>query len=244
MISHCVVRSMNRLITFLFLGLAISLAPKTALADSDPIIKSWKLPQENQRKKLTVEYLKRHTPKHQLRGDPKEDVYMKPRVIVLHWTGGPSLKTAWNTFSSATLRGRKKLKKASALNVGAHFLVDRDGSIFRLVEEQRIMRHCIGLNHVAIGVENVGGGKRWPLTKAQQKANARLVRYLASKYPITHLIGHYEYRNMESHPYFSEADPKYQTIKIDPGTEFMRAVRRQVADLELLSGGSGITPTD
>lgn len=100
------------------------------------------------------------------------------------------------------------------------------------------MRHCIGLNHVAIGIENVGDGERWPLTQAQQNANAFLVRYLAKKYPVTHLIGHHEYRRMESHPYFSEADPKYRTIKIDPGQKFVRAVRHLVSDLALSSGRS------
>ncbi|MEE2903809.1 MAG: peptidoglycan recognition family protein [Myxococcota bacterium] len=203
-----------------------------------PDIHSWALPQEKQRKKLTVEYLKRHTPKHKLTGDITKDAYMTPRVIVLHWTGGDSLKATWNTFSGASLRGRKKLRKASSLNVGAHFLVDRDGSIYQLVDERRIMRHCIGLNHVAIGIENVGDGKRSALTKAQQKANEFLVRSLAKRFPITHLIGHYEYRRMESHPYFSEADPKYRTIKIDPGQEFLHAVRQQVSDLSLLDADS------
>jgi len=203
-----------------------------------PEIHLWTLPHEKQRQKLTVEYLKRHTPKHKLRGDITRDAYMTPRVIVLHWTGGNSLRATWNTFSRASLRGRKKLRKASSLNVGAHFLVDRDGSIYQLVDERRIMRHCIGLNHVAIGIENVGDGKKWALTKSQQKANEFLVRNLAKRYPITHLIGHYEYRRMESHPYFSESDPKYRTVKIDPGQDFLEAVRQRVSDLSLLNADS------
>ncbi len=203
-----------------------------------PKIRPWSLPHETQRQKLTVEYLRRHTPKHKLTGDITKDAYMTPRVIVLHWTGGNSLKATWNTFSRASLRGRKKLRKASSLNVGAHFLVDRDGSIYQLVDERRIMRHCIGLNHVAIGIENVGDGTKSALTKAQQKANEFLVRHLAKRFPITHLIGHYEYRRMESHPYFSESDPRYRTVKIDPGQDFLEAVRQRVSDLSLLDADS------
>ena len=42
---------------------------------------------------------------------------------------------------------------------------------------------------------------------------------------LTHVIGHFEYRAFEEHPYFAEKNPKYRTVKSDPGTEFMTAVR-------------------
>jgi N-acetylmuramoyl-L-alanine amidase len=99
--------------------------------------------------------------------------------------------------------------------------------------ETRMARHCIGLNHLAIGVENVGDGDRYPLTEAQVAANAALVRYLAARHPITHLIGHHESRAMEDHPYFLERDDAYRNRKPDPGAAFMREVRARVADLDL-----------
>ena len=163
---------------------------------------------------------------------------MTPRVITLHWTAGSSKTSTYRYFSSATLSGRKRLQKAGSLNVGAHFLVDRDGTIYRLAEEERILRHVIGLNHVSIGVENVGDGKKWPMTEEQVTANIALVRYLTKKHPITHLIGHYEYRGMENGTYFDEKDPRYRTRKSDPGPDFMKKVRRGVADLNLLGVGN------
>lgn len=169
-----------------------------------------------------------------LTGDAAADTHMTPRVIVLHWTAGPTAASARNTFASARLSGRAELADAGALNVGAHFLVDRDGTIERLFPEDRVVRHTIGLNHVAIGVENVGGGDQWPLTNAQVEANAALIRWLTGRYPITHLIGHLEYRGLEGHPYFEEQDPKYRTTKSDPGAPFMTAVRAKVAELGLL----------
>ena len=196
-------------------------------------IKQWLLPNEKLRQKLTIKYLAKHSVTRAPTGNLERDVRMIPKVIVLHWTGGGSLKSAWNTFAPATLSGRKKLQRAGALNVGAHFLVDRDGTTYRMMDETRILRHCIGLNHVSIGVENIGDGKRWPLTPAQLRANIDLVRYLSAKFPITHLIGHHEYRGLENHPYFSEKNPKYRTIKIDPGAKFMTKVRRRVTDLGL-----------
>jgi N-acetylmuramoyl-L-alanine amidase len=68
--------------------------------------------------------------------------------------------------------------------------------------ETWMARHCIGLNRVAIGIENVGDGAKYPLTDRQVEANASLVRYLAGKYSIAYLLGHNEYRRMEKTPLF------------------------------------------
>ena len=42
---------------------------------------------------------------------------------------------------------------------------------------------------ISIGIENVGGAKNYPLTEAQVEANNQLIRYLAVKHDITHVIG-------------------------------------------------------
>jgi N-acetylmuramoyl-L-alanine amidase len=198
-----------------------------------PQIKPWMLPSEPERKELTVGYLRSHRGPESLTGEVEKDVRMVPRVVVVHWTGGSTAKSAWNTFASATLGGRKYLQAAGALNVGAHFLVDRDGTIYQLLEEDRIARHCIGLNHLSIGIENVGDGSANALTVAQLQSNAYLVRELAGRHPITHVIGHHEYRQMELHPYFSELDPGYRTVKSDPGNEFMAKLRAELVGLGL-----------
>ena len=197
-----------------------------------PVILDSPIPFGPERERLTVEYLSAHRTAA-LTGDAAQDTRMVPRVIVLHWTAGPTAKSAWNTFSAPTLSGRADLQGAGALNVGAHYLVDRDGTIERLFPEDRIVRHVIGLNHVAIGVENVGGGADLPLTAQQVTANAALVRWIAARQPITHLIGHLEYRGLEGTPYFEEKDPNYRTSKPDPGADFMEKVRAEVADLGL-----------
>jgi len=178
--------------------------------------------------RLTIEYRRRHQ-------DPKAaDIEISPKVIVLHYTAGGSADGTFKYFSGNHMEAaRPQLAAASDLNVSAHFLVDRDGTIYRLMPETRMARHCIGLNHLAIGIENVGDGKKWPLTAAQVEADARLVRFLAGRFPITHLIGHSEAQRFEGHPYFLERDPKYRTDKPDPGAAFMTAVRARVADLGL-----------
>lgn len=158
-----------------------------------------------------------------------------PRMIVLHWTAIPTLEKSFNAFYPTTLPSRPDLVNASNLNVSSHFLVDLDGTIYRLMPETTMARHVIGLNHTAIGVENVGGTEGVPLTKAQIKANIWLVKYLTEKYPIEYLIGHYEYTNFEDHELWMEVDEGYRTEKTDPGEDFMKAVKKETKALKLKS---------
>lgn len=187
------------------------------------------IPFDKERERLTLEYIREHY-------DPAaQDITIIPRMIIIHWTGGSSAQGTIATFSASRIEsGRKEVARGGEVNVSSQFLIDRDGTIYQLMPETIMARHCIGLNRVAIGVENVGGGKDYPLTEAQLASNAALVRYLKAKYPdITHLIGHLEYRDMEGHPYFQELVPGYRNRKPDPGPEFMEKLRAEVADLGL-----------
>ena len=169
-------------------------------------------------------------------GESPENISIVPYIIVLHWTAIDGFEETFATFDPEELGGsRPGLAAAGDLNVSIQFVVDRDGSIYRLMPETWMARHCIGLNYSAIGVENVGGGHGIDnLTDEQIAANIRLVRYLAERYPtIRYLIGHMEYREFEGHPLWLELDESYRTEKIDPGDRFMTAVRDAVADLGL-----------
>jgi hypothetical protein len=184
-----------------------------------------------EREKLTLEYRRAHS------DGSATDLAIAPRVIVLHFTGGNSAASTRAYFDNTRIEAsRKALARGGAVNVSAHFVVDRDGTIYRLQPETRFARHCIGLNHIAIGIENVGDGKRYPLTDAQVEADAVLVRELSSRFAITHLLGHHEVMAFRSHPYFLELDPAYANDKDDPGERFMARVRQRVADLGLAGG--------
>lgn len=160
-------------------------------------------------------------------GIEKEAPSISPKMIVVHWTAIPNFDSSFKAFKDSKLpNSRADITKASALNVSAHFLVDQDGTIYQLLPETIMARHVIGLNHCAIGIENVGGTKDKPLTKKQLKSNIKLIEYLKTKYPdIDFLIGHYEYTLFEGHPLWLEIDNKYRTEKTDPGASFMEALR-------------------
>jgi N-acetyl-anhydromuramyl-L-alanine amidase AmpD len=183
-----------------------------------------------ERQDLTRSYIKKHY------GLSVQTIEIVPRAIVIHWTATQTLRATWNGLNRVRMRAaRKYLLRGGAVNVSAHFLVDRGGEIYRLMPETWMARHCIGLNYDSIGIENVGGGPRWPLTAAQRRANAELVRYLARKYKtIRYLLGHFEWKQFEAAPFFRELDPTYRNAKDDPGPAFMTALRLQVSELRLL----------
>jgi N-acetyl-anhydromuramyl-L-alanine amidase AmpD len=97
--------------------------------------------------------------------------------------------------------------------------------------EKTMARHVIGLNHCAIGIENVGGTEETPLTRKQLRSNIELVKYLKEKYPkIEYLIGHLEYTRFEGHPLWLEVDDSYRTEKTDPGVDFIDKIRLETSD--------------
>ena len=180
---------------------------------------------------MTKSYIKQHY------GRKVNNIKITPKIIVLHWTAEMSFNKSFKRLQpQKLLTDRKDIAKASLLNVSAQFLVARDGTIFRLMPENWMARHVIGLNYSSIGVENVGGkgNKIDDLTLAQRKSNILLVKYLKAKYPsIEYLIGHHEYRQMESTSLWLEKDKGYRTVKSDPGKKFMSDIRSAVKPLKL-----------
>lgn len=197
---------------------------------SSPAIRDRPVPFSNERQQATLDYIDEHY------GRQATDLTIEPRILVLHWTAIPDLKGSFDAFEPEHLpSSRPDLAGAGQVNVSIQFLVDRDGTIYRLMPETWMARHVIGLNYNAIGVENVGGaGSIDNLTDDQITSNIRLVRYLVKKYPtIEYLIGHSEYREFEGHPLWLELDETYRTEKVDPGDRFMTAVRSAVSSLNL-----------
>ena len=185
---------------------------------------------DEERIELTKEYMKSRY------GLDRNSIKINPKMIVLHWTAIPTFEGSYDAFYKSTLPNwRPDIENVSGLNVSTHFLVDKDGKIYRMMPENYMGRHVIGLNHCTIGIENVGGTKESPLTTKQLKANIKLVKYLAKKYDIEFLIGHYEYTNFEGHPLWLEVDEGYRTEKTDPGKDFMAKARKATKKINFTS---------
>ena len=181
------------------------------------------LPFPTERMDLSVKYMRE---RHQLQ---VEQPFITPQMIVVHWTAIPTFEASYQAFEPTILPGsRAGIAGASSLNVSAHYLIDQDGTIYQLMPETLFARHTIGLNHCAIGIENVGDGGDHPLTEKQFRSNVRLIKRLLRQFDIGYVIGHHEYRQFEDHPLWKEADKDYRTKKSDPGELFMLRLRRKL----------------
>jgi N-acetylmuramoyl-L-alanine amidase len=182
---------------------------------------------DSTRTALSLEYLEDRY------GITQKSPSISPQMVVVHWTAIPTFKKSFDFFYGSQLDiSREDIEEASTLNVSAHYLVKRNGEIHQLLPDTVFARHVIGLNHTAIGIENVGS-KSKRLTDAQLKANTQLVKHLAEKHDIDYLIGHYEYPLFEGHELWKERDDGYRTEKIDPGEDFMQNLRDNLQDLTL-----------
>ena len=114
-----------------------------------------------------------------------------PKVIVEHYTDGDTFGSAFQTF----VRDVPDSELGELPGTCAHYVVDRDGTIFQLVPTRLMCRHTVGLNYTAIGIEHVGRSDAALLgNRRQLRASLRLTRYLQSKYSIAtkNVIGHAE----------------------------------------------------
>jgi N-acetylmuramoyl-L-alanine amidase len=114
-----------------------------------------------------------------------------PHVIVEHYTASATFSAAWNTFAQDVPDSELHELPGTC----AHFVVDRDGTIYQLVPLTVICRHTVGLNWTAIGIEHVGTSDAEILhDPAQLKASLQLTLWLMHRYGITlpNVIGHAE----------------------------------------------------
>lgn len=152
-----------------------------------------------------------------------------PKMIVIHYTAIDKLRKSLDYFKPAEIwPDRRYIRRFGRLNVGVHFLVDKNGDIYSLLPTDIIGRHIIGFNHVSIGIENVARNEK-NLTPQQLRSNALLIKSLSDAFPsIEYLIGHFEYNDsgLPHYRLFREKVNYKFTDKIDPGEGFMRDLRR------------------
>ena len=144
----------------------------------------WKpIPFGAKRKAETAQYSKRHYGIDSYR--------LHPKVIVDHYTATTTFSSAYNTFAADVPDAELHQLPGTC----AHFIIDRDGTIYQLVPLAIICRHTVGLNDVAIGIEHVGTSDAGILgDAAQMRSSLELTAWLMQRYRIAlkNVIGHNE----------------------------------------------------
>ena len=127
----------------------------------------WKpIPFGAKRKAEMAQYAERHYGIH--------SYVLHPKVIVEHVTATSTFSSAYNTFAADV----PDAELHSLPGTCAHFIVDRDGTIYQLVPLDIMCRHTVGLNYVAIGIEHVG------LSDAQVLGDAAQMRVVARAHRV------------------------------------------------------------
>ena len=176
------------------------IAATFAAAAPMPTIVQKPIPFPAQRKQEMAAYARRHygIDSYRLRD---------PKVIVEHYTVTSTFQQTWNTF--APDRPDPELKELPG--TCAHYVIDKDGTIYQLVPRSIMCRHTVGLNYTSIGIEHVGSSDAQVLDNAKQMAaSLRLTRWLRCRYGIgvPNVIGHAE---SLSSPYHRENVAKLRT---------------------------------
>lgn len=112
-------------------------------------------------------------------------------MLVIHYTGMPDARSALQRLSDATAK------------VSAHYLIDEDGVMYRMVAEDRRAWHAgvsawrgrRDVNDRSIGIELVNPGHEFgysPFPPAQMAALIRLATGILARHPIPprNVVGH------------------------------------------------------
>jgi N-acetylmuramoyl-L-alanine amidase len=138
---------------------------------------------------MTLLLRDRPSPNHGARGEPPD---LRPvDTLVLHYTGMPNAAAALDRLCDP------------AAQVSSHYLVEEDGTVWRLVAEDRRAFHAgisywqgdTDLNRLSIGVEIVNPGHEWgyrPFPAPQMAAVEELCRGILARHPIPpyRVVGH------------------------------------------------------
>lgn len=73
---------------------------------------------------------------------------------------------------------------------GYHFLVRKDGKVYRLRPEEKVGAHAYGANYNSLGICFEGDYMQEDMTEAQKEAGKELVVYLKNKYKISTVQAH------------------------------------------------------
>jgi len=168
-------------------------------------------------------------------------ILIDPKLVVIHYSSLPSLRYVLDHYRDDSVDPSvEKLAPYGLVNVGTHFVIDYDGTIYELYPTTFMVRHTIGYDHTSISIQNVGSDASY-LTEEQLAANAELIKYLMYKHPsISYLIGHMEYMNIRFPHYKLLVESKedvHTPVKIDPGWNFLndlRSILKDRYDIELL----------
>lgn len=108
------------------------------------------------------------------------------------------IHSSYNALSSDSFSLAGVLQEYKNADVSPHYIIDRQGKVFRLVPDKYVAYHAgesklpdgrTNVNELSIGIEIINTKDDGP-TNAQYLSLAKLVRCLKKRYPIKYILGH------------------------------------------------------
>ena len=108
------------------------------------------------------------------------------------------IHSSYNALSDDSFNIDGILREYRSIGVSPHYIIQRDGTIYRLVADRGIAFHAgrsrlpdgkADVNAVSIGIEIINTKSDSP-TDAQYISLVKLVKCLENKYPIKYVLGH------------------------------------------------------
>lgn len=135
-----------------------------------------------------------------------EGLDIRPKLIAFGYRVPPSARSidtvvihsSYNASGGDVYDIDKIIKQYEDYGVGAHYLIGRAGTIYRLVEEHNIAYHAgvskmpdgrRNINDFSVGIELVGT-ETSGYTEKQYAVLNTLIADLKGRYPVKHLVGH------------------------------------------------------
>tara|TARA_B100000941_G_scaffold219558_1_gene162192 strand:- start:396 stop:1103 length:708 start_codon:yes stop_codon:yes gene_type:complete len=173
-----------------------------------------------------MRFIKEPSPNHNKLAREKKDI----KYVIFHYTGMQS-----------TIASLKRLKSKKS-NVSAHYLIDRSGNIYKLVDENKVAWHAgksrwkneFNLNKKSIGIELQNKGHKinyQNFTEIQIKCLIKLSKLIKKRYNIKkgNFLGHSDIAPLR---------------KVDPGEKFpWRKLNRKGIGVWYNTKGSNIIPS-
>lgn len=190
-----------------------------------PVFKSWMLPYQGWEKEYR-NYFRRHY------GDPA--LTFKPSMLVMHYTVIPSAAATWESFRRGANMSAGDYGTVPG-HVSVQLMIDKDGTVYKLMPLDRRCTGAYGVNHVALSVEMVARSEQDLLSRPGQVLSSfRLARYLMARFdiPLAKVVSHAEVGRGEVREYLDLADSKWpdryppSSVRTDPGETYMAWLRK------------------
>ena len=143
----------------------------------------------------------------EVKNEEKEENSLKIKDGLVSWGFGSSqnrnidtiiLHSSYNVLGGDEYDLDKIIMEYKQYGVAPHYVIDREGEIFRLVKDANIAYHAgeskvpdgrTGVNNFSIGIEVVNSEKD-NFTSKQYVAINELIAFLKDKYKIKYVLGH------------------------------------------------------